>query len=337
MPRNFKKKLIIGLAVFVIAVVGISAWQVFVPRDFGNQKTVFYNAQSGLSEAQIAKDLKSQRIISSSFFFKIYALISGNYTKLQAGLYNVSPSMSIADIIYKLARGDVAKNKITILEGWDIQDIAEYLENKNFYSRADFDEAVQTDYSAEFDFLKSKPKNSNLEGYIFPDTYQVPMGFLAEDFLRMTLNNFNKKLTPELRKQITKNKKTIHQVVIMASILEKEVRSLDDKKMVAGVLWKRAGSGMPLQVDATVNYATGKSDARAKLADTKIDSPYNTYKYYGLPIGPISNPGLEALTAAIYPTKSAYWFYLSANGTGKTIFSKTYQEHTSSITKYLNS
>ena len=121
----------------------------------------------------------------------------------------------------------------------------------------------------------------------------------------------------------------------MASLLEKEVKTLSDKKIVSGILWKRLNADMPLQLDSTVNFATGKSDASCSLKDTQINSPYNTYKCYGLPKGPISNPGIDSILAAIYPKSTDYWYYLSASGTGQTIFSKTLDEQNSAKVKYL--
>jgi len=240
--------------------------------------------------------------------------------------------MSVVDIINKFIKGDVAKKKLVILEGWDIGDVANYLDAKKIYSKDDVLAASKKDFSVNFSFLKNK---SSLEGYIFPDTYLVPVDFTADDFLKMTLNNFDKRLTPELRQEIARQKKTVSEVITMASILEKEVRSLDDKKVVSGILWKRISYGMPLQVDSTVNYVTGKNDASVALKDLKIDSKYNTYKYLGLPSGPISNPGMDSILAAIYPVKSQYWYYLSATATGKTVYSKTFSEHSLAIGKYL--
>ena len=146
------------------------------------------------------------------------------------------------------------------------------------------------------------------------------------------LVNFDKKLTPELRTQIQKQKKTIFEIITMASMIEKEVRSLNDKKIVSGILWKRISIGMPLQLDATINYITDKNDPGVAIKDTKIDSPYNTYKYKGLPKGPISNPGIDSTTAAIYPTQTKYWYYLTD---GTTIFSETLQQHNEAKAKYL--
>ena len=168
----------------------------------------------------------------------------------------------------------------------------------------------------------------------FPDTYEIIPGAKLENIIRKTLNHFDEKLTADLKGEISRQKKSIFEVITMASMIEKEVKTLEDKKIVSGILWKRLEIGMPLQVDATVNYITGKNHDGVLLEDTKIDSPYNTYKYYGLPKGPISNPGLDSILAAIYPTKSDYLYYLSAPD-GKTIFSKTYKEHSIAQNKYL--
>lgn len=320
----------------MLALTGaVLAWGIFVPKSFTEQEPVVYNAESGTGQAQIASDLESQGLIKSTFFFKLYSFVTGNAGKLQAGIYDFSPSMSTAAIIDRLVKGDVMKNKVVVLEGWNINDIAKYVDAKKFYFKKEFLAASKADYTDEFPFLKNRPKDAGLEGYLFPDTYTVPAHIMPQDFIKAALANFDKKMTPKLREEITKQKKTVFQIITMASILEKEVQSLDDKKVVAGILWKRINSGMPLQVDSTVNYATGKSEPRVSLKDLKIDSKYNTYKYLGLPAGPISNPGMSSILAAIYPTKSEYWFYLSADGTGATVYSRTFSDHSLAISKYL--
>ncbi|HLD70724.1 MAG TPA: endolytic transglycosylase MltG [Negativicutes bacterium] len=331
LTKKIKTAVLIILGILCLVLV----WEIFVPKSFTPKEPVVYNAESGLGQAEIANDLESQGVIKNSFFFKLYSFISGNAGRLQAGIYDFSPSMSIAGIVNRLAKGDVMKNRVVVLEGWDIDDIAKYVGAKKFYFKDEFIKATKADYSDEFSFLKNRPKGAGLEGYIFPDTYSVPAHIMPHDFIKTALANFDKRLTPKLRAEIAKQKKTIFQIVTMASILEKEVPSLADKKIVAGILWKRINSGMALQVDSTINYITGKSDSRATLADLKIDSKYNTYKYLGLPAGPISNPGMESILAAIYPTKSQYWFYLSADGTGETVYSRTFKDHKVAISKYL--
>ncbi len=324
----------ISLVIFGILCL-VLVWEIFVPKSFNSQEPVVYTAESGAGQADIARDLAAEGVIKNGFFFKLYSFISGNAGKLQAGGYDFSPSMSIAGIINRLAKGDVMKNRVVVLEGWDLDDVAKYVDAKKFYFKKEFLAAARADYSEEFPFLKNRPKGAGLEGYIFPDTYSVPAYNMPHDFIKIALANFDKKLTPELRKEIEKQKKTVFQIVTMASILEKEVPSLADKKIVAGILWKRINNGMALQVDSTINYITGKSDSRATLADLKIDSKYNTYKYLGLPAGPISNPGMTSILAAIYPTKSEYWFYLSADGSGETVYSKTFKDHQLAAARYL--
>ena len=337
------KKVLAGLFIFFVAFL---MYEFYLPESFAKKPLVEYVLQKGMGYQDIAKDLAKQNIIKNALSFEVYSLISLNYSKLQAGKYELSPSMSIAKIVEKLATGDIVKNKVTVIEGWTNKDLAQWLADKNIYSKAEFNNALKVDYSYDFDFLKNppparaggagagKPKNSGLEGYIFPDTYYLTENALPEDFIRVSLSNFDKKLTPELKQEIFTQKKSIFQIVTMASMLEKEVKSLEDKKIVSGILWKRIKEGIPLQVDATVNYATGKSDIKVAVADTKVDSRYNTYKYYGLPLGPISNPGMDSILTAIYPEKTDYWYYLSADGTGKTIFSRTLEEHNEAIAKY---
>lgn len=327
------------LKLWAIAITGVivltAVLEIYVPKSFEQDTVISYSAQKGVGGADIATDLQNKGVINNSWVFKLYVFLTGKYNSLQAGIYDISPSMSVAAIANKFITGDVAKNKITLIEGWDIQDIAKYLEAKNYYNREEFNDAAHVDYGTYYAFLSSKPKKASLEGFLFPDTYRVPVGASSDELIKMALNNFGKKLTPELRQEIAKQHKTVFQIVTMASIIEKEVRTLDDKKVISGIMWKRIANGVPLQVDSTVNYITNRSDVSVAIKDTQIDSPYNTYKYRGLPAGPISNPGMDSILAAIYPTKSEYWFYISAR-TGQTIFSKTLTDHNKAIAKYLS-
>lgn len=310
---------------------------VFAPASLSSGKTAIYDLQKGMGMAKIAKDLEEKEIIKSSLFFKTYAIVSGSRGKLQAGRYEISLSMSIASIVKKFATGEAIKEIFTIIEGWTIKNISEQFELRGFSGKEDFLSLSKKDWSGEFDFLNDKPPDLTIEGYIFPDTYEISPESPAEDLIKKSLSNFGKKMTAELKEGISRQEKSIFQIVTMASMIEKEVRTFEDKKIVSGILWKRLGVGMPLQVDATVNYVTGKNDSRASIADIQIDSPYNTYKYYGLPKGPISNPGLDSISAAIYPTETDYWYYLSADGSGETIFSKTLEEHSKAVAKHLGS
>lgn len=320
------------VGVFALAVFLIFFFQVYIPVNPGSHETLTYTVERGMGDEEIAKELKSLGVIRSVYFFRLYTLLSMRHLSLQAGKYNLSPKMSAHQIAKKMAEGDVIKNKLVILEGWDVADIGEYLESKDICTKEYFMYLTEKDYSDTFDFLKDKPADVGLEGYIFPDTYETSEGETCEHVLSMILNNFNKKLTPDLRQEIAGQEKSVFDVVTMASMLEKEVRTLDEKKIVSGILWKRLDVDMPLQVDATVNYVTGKSDPAVAIKDTKVDSPYNTYKYYGLPKGPISNPGEDSLMAAIYPVATKFWYYLTD---GRAIFSETFEQHVAAKAKYL--
>jgi len=330
-PKTLKKiTSIIGI-VFLLIFFYL-CFEIYVPINPASNETIIYTAKKGMGDDEIAKELQKMGIIRSNYFFRFYVVVSLQHSSLQAGDYNISPRMSIYHIVKKMVQGDVIKNEVIILEGWDTRDIAKYLETKNICTQNYFIALTQNDYSNQFDFLQDLPKNAGLEGYLFPDTYEITKGETCEEILNAMLANFDRKLTPDMKAEIKKQKRSIFDVVTMASILEKEVRTLDDKKIVSGILWKRISVGMPLQLDSTVNYVTGKSDASVSIKDLKKDSPYNTYMYKGLPKGPISNPGIDSITAAIYPKSSKYWFYLTD---GKTIFSENYAQHNAAAAKYL--
>ena len=224
-----------------------------------------------------------------------------------------------------------------IIEGWDNKEVSAYLVDKNFLSENGFTEAAGADSPLikEFDFLQDKPANVDLEGYLFPDTYRIFKNSDSYDIIRKMLANFNAKLTPELRQEIVKQKKSFFEVLTLASIIEKEVSEPEDMKMVADIFYKRLKAGIALQSDATVNYATGKSLIQPTYQDLSVNSLYNTYRYPGLPPGPISNPGINALKAAIYPTPNPYYYFLTTES-GQAIYSKTYEEHLINKNKYLN-
>jgi len=323
---------VIGILLFVA--FSFAFFEIYIPINPISHETITYTVPKGWGNDDIARDLDRLGIIRSNYFFRLYVLASLQHSSLQAGRYNLSPRMSAYQIVKKMVQGDVIREKLVILEGQTAEDVGKYLESKGICKKDDFLQLTNKNHINEFDFLLDKPKGAGLEGYLFPDTYEISEGETCEDILDIILVNFGKKLTSELHAEIVKQKKTIFEIITMASLIEKEVKTLDDKKIVSGIFWKRIDISMPLQSCATINYITGKSDPGAAIKDTKIDSPYNTYKYYGLPKGPISNPGIDSILAAIYPKKTQYLFYLSGVN-GETIFSKTAEEHNVAKAKYL--
>ena len=282
-------------------------WGVYLPKDYNATETKLFFVEEGQGLFQIAENLGKEGLIKNKFFFDFYAFLKGAQEKLQAGKYSLSPAMSVAEIARKIVSGDIAKMVVTIPEGWTQKQIEER--------------------------LGLKLPGENLEGFLFPDTYQFPLGVSGEEVVKKMRDNFEKKLAP-YQNEISGAGLTLFEVVTMASLLEKEVKTKEDRELVSGILWKRLENNIPLQVDATITYITGQKTTKISREETQIDSPYNTYKYLGLPKGPICNPGLESIIASLYPKDSDYWYYLS-NPDGETIFSKTLEEHNYAKSKYL--
>jgi UPF0755 protein len=299
----------------------------------------------GEGAKQVAVDLADEKIISDPYPFLAYLFLTNNSKSIKAGPYELSSRMSGKEIADILTRGQTATTKITVIEGWDIGQIATYLQNQKIITQAALYKAtgnqtsspkLSTDIYNRFSCLKDKPKTASLEGYLFPETYYVENDINAENIVVNMLSELDNKITPQMKIDIAKQNKSIFEIITMASIIEKEVKTLKDKKMVSGVLWNRIKIGQPLQADATVLYALDQDGAdKVYTKYTEIDSPYNTYKYKGLPIGPICNPGIDSIMAAIYPTPSDYYYYLSKPD-GTTVFSKNLEEHNIAKAKYLN-
>jgi len=237
----------------------------------------------------------------------------------------------------------VAKPEKTlrVVEGYRNSDIADLLVSNNLATAAEFAKAQQSYDTAKFSFLASKPVNLDLEGYLYPDTYRVFASSTAEEIITKMLSNFDKKLTPQMRADIKASGKTINEIVTMASIIEKEAPisykngDNQDAKIISGIFWHRLKTGQSLQSCATLAYILGVNKGQYSEADTKTESPYNTYINKGLPPGPISNPGILAIEAAIYPTSSDYNYFLTPSGSQKIIYASTYEEHLRNKNKYL--
>jgi len=334
MGKNF-----ILLIVFLIFGFGIFIWQgIYLPKISLTGEKLFL-VEKGQNVFQIAENLEKEGLIKNRFFFDFYVLANGNQRNLQAGEYSLSPSLNLVEITKKIVSGDVVKLEVAIPEGFTIDQIEERLNEKaNLWGNASGQIKIKNfkirDFKDDYDFLETAPPNFNLQGFLFPATYQFSPRVSAEEVIRKMLEKFDKELTPDLREKIKRQEKSIFEIVIMASLLEKEVQTEEDKELVSGILWKRLENDIPLQVDATITYITGKRTTKISKEETQIDSPYNTYKYLGLPIGPICNPGLDSIKAAMYPEESEYWYYLSIPG-GKTIFSETLEKHNLVKREYL--
>lgn len=329
------------ILVLLLLVVGFFSWLWYVhaemhkPLSENSASTIFFTVTKGDSVNEIGKHLVENGIIKSDFIFRLYTW-EKNLHRLQAGKYALNAHMTPAEIADMIENGKIYYDyvKITIPEGFTMSDIQTRLNESPLWEKSEKNlyDYKAGDFSEKYDFLRDISANSILEGYLFPDTYQFERGVSSEFIIQKMLDNFNEKLSPALREEAINQNKSIYDIITMASIIEKEVRTEEDMKLVSGILWKRMAIGMPLETDATVSYVVGKQTL--SLNDLKVNSPYNTYKYKGLPKGPISNPGLHAIQAALYPVNSDYLFYLSKPD-GVTVFSRTFQEHSKAKATYL--
>ena len=334
-PKSFFWKGFVFLAVLSVA----GYWfhrQVYYSHGTGNIMQTF-EIKSGEGVKDIANNLENGQYIKKDLYFNYFIWKTNSRGKIQAGKYELRGSMTIPEIVQVLSMGEVVPNevKITFPEGTSLKDMADVLKNKGFDGE-NFLNAAKSGAGAkkDYEFLKSKPEKMNLEGFLFPDTYIFFKDTNEANIVSRMLLNFDEKLTPQMRNEIQEQNRTVFEIVTVASILEKEVKTPEDMKTASGIFWDRIGYGMPLQSCATIAYVLGKEKKQYSYEDTRTPSPYNTYMNKGLPPGPINNPGMNAIKAAIYPTKTDYTYFLSDPETGKTIFSKTIEEHDANKIKY---
>jgi len=337
-----KKNILIplGLAAgVVLAGTAIFSWQINRPGRPAGTKIISFAIEEGEGARAIGRNLQAVGLIRSHWEFEAYAWLEGKARRFQAGEYEIPGRASIKTIAIILASGKTVPREMTIttLEGWTAGEIGDYLEKEGIVGRKDFLAAVGnlSRWTEKYPFLmKELPAGASLEGYLFPDTYRIYRDATPDDIIAKMLDSFDRRLTLEMRQSIAAAGRSVFEIVTLASIIEREVPTDEDRRMIADVFYKRLAIGQPLQADSTVAYALGINKARYTTEDVQADSPYNTYKNQGLPPGPIGNPGLSAIEAAVYPAKNDYWYFLSKND-GGTVFSKTFEEHILNKAKYL--
>lgn len=323
-----KIKYIVLILTVIIIFAGIYA-AVDINKDMKKnhlKETVTINIADGATGNSVIKSLKENGVIKYPTFFKMKAKSDGSITKFQPGDLTVEPNTSYEEIINSLKTTNRNMFKVTIPEGYEMRQIAEKFAETGVVSTDDFYAAAKaSDY--DYKFLKDIPKRENeLEGYLYPDTYVFPHNTSAHDIIKMMLDEFDNCFKEEYYQQAENMNMTVDQIVTLASIIERETNVPEERAKVAGVFYNRINSNMKLQSCATVQYILKDRKAKLSNADVQIDSKYNTYKYSGLPIGPIASAGEECIKAALYPEKTtAKYFVLGKDG--KHVFSDTYQQH----------
>ena len=317
----------------LIAFVVVGGWltffgvrNLFEPRTSERRLiTVEIPARSSVSDT--GEKLQKDGVIRSAFAFRLWSKWRSEGAKFKAGTYNFSSNMTLAEIARLLDAGPQELGiRVTIPEGFTLRQIADLLQEKKLCDAAIFlhdatNEAFITRIQSDFPL----PKNT-LEGYLFPDTYHFAAGTPAKTIVETMLMNFSTRYARPYQHEITQSGRDLHALVTLASLIEREARVPEDRARIAGVLENRLKRNMKLEVDATVLYALGHHKEKVYFKDLKIDSPYNTYRYKGLPPGPIANPGLPCLDAATKPETNDYLYYV-ARPNGSHLFSQTLAEH----------
>lgn len=309
------------------------------PVNARNSEPVTVEIQGGIGARAIAEKLRDAGVVRSPTGLVLEILLRRVRGDLKAGTYEFSQAESGREIINRLVRGDTEPTDISVTfpEGFTLEQIAARLDAHGLATKDAFIAAANVSrFRDEFSVLASVRGTLSLEGYVFPDTYRFHRGTSTEDVIRRLLRRFAEQWeVARAETHAEKPTSSVHDVVTMASIVEREVTSPEDRRLVAGILWKRFDLGLGLDADATIRYVLNDWERPLTVDDLRVDSPYNTRRYRGLPPGPIGSPGLESLKAVLAPTPSDYLYYLSASEDGRTIFSKTLEEHRQAKTQYL--
>jgi len=321
----------------VLAVAGYLWYGIFTPVSHDSATTVV-SIEKGTSLSGMAQILEQRQVIRSGMLFTLYARFSGKGIKLRAGEYVMPLNLTIPEVTQWLVEGRGSSNdvSVTIPEGFTNIQISKAVHNAGVeINEQEFIDAVSTGFigDPEDSIYDGKPANVDLTGYLFPDTYKFFGNSSVTQVAEKMVDTLKSKLTDTMRQQIDASPYSFYQLLTLASIVEKEVRTLEEKKIVAGIFLNRLEDNYPLQSDATLNFITGKKDTRPSASDIAVDSPYNSYAHAGLPPTPICNPGIDAISAVLEPTRTDYYFFLTTPE-GKAVYSTTYAEHLQKKAQY---
>lgn len=345
--KKLRKILFLIIDLIIVVIATYVLFKLFYPQNRADTTLKKITLEENIGVFDLGKKLQDAGVIHDKLFFEATLFLSGKSKKIHPGRYELSPNANILRTIEILAsNGNKGEAQVTIVEGMNNREIAKLLAatygNGTEETRKDFEKKFLTEaeniekYKRGFNFLADLPDGASVEGYLFPDSYRFYKGVEPEKIIRTMLENFQKRVGVDFQKDVQGKGKKLFETVVLASIVQKEVQSDKDMVMVAGVYANRLEVGRKLESDTTINYITGSNNPQPTLEETKTPSPYNTYLFKGLPPGPICNPGLSAIFAALNPAKHDYLFFLTRLDTGEPIFAKTGAEHLANKKKYLN-
>ena len=321
-----KKRIITAIALLLALIL------IFAAADFSGVikgRSVTVKVESGEGLSSVAKKMKQSGVVFSSRLFEAYAVLKGADASVQAGSHRMNKHMGFKNAVESLISPGINDGavRLTVPEGFEIYRLADKVNEVFGIGADDFYAAEKLDYDSPF--TKEIPNRENrYEGYLFPDTYEFDASATGEDITKRMLLRFSEIWTDEYKNRAKELGMTMDEVVILASIIEREAGNEGEMGKVSSVFHNRLNIDMPLQSCATVQYILKERKSVLSVEDTKIDSPYNTYMYKGLPKGPIASPGKAAINAALYPETTDY-LYFKVTSDGVTVFSKTLEEHNS--------
>lgn len=319
-------------AILTLIVAGIG-WYISLTKSFSNEvqldEELVYTVKSGATIYSIASDLQEKGVVDNPDLFKWMARLDESPT-IFAATYSFKPGMTYQGIYDAVTRGESLSDEvqITFIEGWYLDEFIEAVVESGIVGLDEMTEAVTTNasnYQSDYWFLADLPEGASLEGYLFPNTYRFFEESSADVIVHKLLTATETAIS-DIKDDIENSGISIHEFFTLASIVQDEVRGEDEMERVAGIFYNRLADGIPLQSDATVNYITRSGRDRSTFADLEIDSPYNTYKYAGLPAGPIGHPGSAAIHAAVNPEEHDYYYFLTDKA-GRVYYAKTLDEH----------
>lgn len=330
------KRLLLALAGLIVLAVAAAAVWLFLRSERPYQgyegPEQFVEIPAGSGPAAIGRRMAEAGVVRDELGFRVALWRSGQARRLKAGEYRFDRAMSPREVIDKLARGDVYLRPITFPEGLTIRQMSQIYERQGFGPAASFARAAQNaSLISDID-----PEAEDLEGYLFPDTYTLPRRASAEALVERMVTAFRDVLTAELVERAAARGLSVRQLVSLAALVEKETAKPGERPLVAAVYSNRLRLGMPMQADPTVIYAlerAGTYDGNIRRENLRFDSPYNTYRYPGLPPGPIASPGRESLVAAANPADVPYVYFVSRND-GSHVFSTSLDEHNRAVLEY---
>ena len=335
--KKFFTLLLVSLVGLMLLFGSTVVWinSLFAPPENSEKGQVIIDIPMNSNADSIAKILHQNNLIRSWRTFSIYVRYTGADSKLKAGEYKLETGQTLPEIVQKMIKGSTKGYSITVPEGYNFQQIVDLLVAKGLTNEEEFIKtAEKTNFT--YPFIKAINNSDNrLEGYLFPDTYIFGKENDSEEIINVMLNRFNKVIT-ELDYEIKVQKMglTLHQAVTIASLIEREAKYDNERSVIAGVIFNRLHLRMPLQIDATIQYALGTNRIKLYNKDLEINSPYNTFRINGLPPGPIASPGKPSLLAVVSPEKSGYLYYL-AKPDGTHVFAKSLAEHNKNKALYI--